>query len=398
MSTSPNLTAHQHKEYLDIVFNQDVNVHFMAFGLNQLETVGDTSRQGYGGGRWDQNPFIVIWEVTRACALACRHCRAEAQPRRHPCELDGAAARALIEQVARARPAIFILTGGDPMCRTDLPELIEYASGLGLRVALSPSATPRWLRADLPKLRECGLRGVSLSLDGSCEETHDAFRGVKGTWKRTMLGYEAARDADLSVQINTTITKQNLGEFDKFVEYLVNMEPDMWSVFQLIPTGRATRADLIDSQEMEELFERLADLSGEVPFPIKTTEGHHYRRVMIQKGKFEKGAPGLQGIGDGKGFVFISHTGEIFPSGFLPLLAGNVRNSELIEVYRDSPLFQSLRDPAQLKGKCARCEFRVICGGSRARAYGMTGDALEADPLCIYQPRACSAPPQPITL
>jgi radical SAM protein with 4Fe4S-binding SPASM domain len=351
-----------------------------------------------GPGRWDQHPFVVIWEVTRACALACRHCRAEAQPRRNPCEVDGAAAHDLIDQVARARPAIFILTGGDPMCRPDLPELIEYASGLGLRVALSPSATPRWLRADLPGLKECGLQGISLSLDGACEETHDAFRGVKGTWKRTMLGYEAARDAGLSIQINTTITKQNLGELDEFVELLSDMEPKMWSVFQLIPTGRAESADMIDGHEMEALFERLADLSGEVPFAIKTTEGHHFRRVMIQKGKFQRGAPGLQGIGDGKGFVFISHAGEIFPSGFLPMNAGNVRSDELIDVYRDNPLFRSLRDPGQLKGKCARCEFRVICGGSRARAFGMTGDALAADPLCIYQPREHSTPATPIAL
>jgi AdoMet-dependent heme synthase len=182
------------------------------------------------------------------------------------------------------------------------------------------------------------------------------------------------------------------------VDLLSDMEPTMWSVFQLIPTGRAARADLIDAGEMEALFERLADLSGGVPFAIKTTEGHHFRRVMIQKGKFNRSAPGLQGVGDGKGFVFISHTGEIFPSGFLPLNAGNVRTDELIEIYRDSPLFRSLRDPAQLKGKCARCEFRVICGGSRARAFGMTGDALEADPLCTYQPREGSTPAIPIAL
>lgn len=280
------------------------------------------------------------------------------------------------------------------MCRADLPDLIEYASGLGLRVAVSPSATPRWLRADLPALRDCGLQAISLSLDGASERTHDAFRGVRGTWERTMAGYQAAQEAGLSIQINTTITRQNLGEFDEFVDLLSFMKPAMWSVFQLIPTGRASSGDMIDAAEMEGLFEKLADLAGGVPFAIKTTEGHHFRRVMVQKGKFNSHSPGLQGVGDGKGFVFVSHTGEVFPSGFLPLEAGNVRTGELIDIYRDHELFRSLRDPAKLKGKCARCEFRVICGGSRARAFAMTGDALEADPLCIYQPRKNQDPDQ----
>jgi len=354
-------------------------------GMEEEKMDGALSRSFQG--IWDQRPFLVIWEVTRACALACRHCRAEAQPRPHPDELTTREGKKLIDQVAKAGPKIFILTGGDPMKRPDLEELISYASGKGLSVALSPSATPRWLRADLPSLRQAGLKRISMSLDGASESTHDAFRGVRGTWFRTMLGLEAAKDAGLGIQINTTITRQNLREFDEFVALLEDLEPEVWSLFQLVPTGRADTDDLISGEEMEDHFQHLAELSSRVPYGIKTTEGHHYRRVLIQTGKATADTPGMQGIGDGRGCVFVSHTGEICPSGFLPLVAGDVREEQLLDVYRHSKLFRSLRNPDQLKGKCGRCEFRTICGGSRSRSYAMTGDYLAEEPLCVYQPK-----------
>lgn len=340
--------------------------------------------------RWAERPFIVIWEVTRACALACRHCRAEAIHRRDPRELNAAQVQRFLDQVARAAPKVFVLTGGDPMMRPDLLEIIASATERGLHVSMSPSATPRFVKADLCRFRDVGLHRVSLSIDGASRETHDRFRGVPGTWDRTMESIGAAREAGIEVQINTTFTRQNLGEFDAFVRLLDEIRPSLWSVFQLVPTGRAQMSDLLSAEEMETLFEKLFALSQRVRFPIKTTEGQHYRRVTLQQWKRNPQLPvtALLPVNDGNGFVFVSHTGDIQPSGFLPITAGNVREQELLDVYRDSPLFRELRQPDLLKGKCRRCEFRTICGGSRARAYAMTGDYLAEEPLCIYQPPA----------
>jgi radical SAM protein len=335
-----------------------------------------------------ERPFIVIWETTRACSLACRHCRASAQLQRHPLELNTHESRRLIEQVHRAQPQLFVLTGGDPIRRTDLKELIAHATALGLRVALSPSATPEFVAEDFAELRRLGVARISLSLDGATRASHDAFRGVPGVWDWTMAALAKARAAGLPVQINTTFMRQNLPEFDAFTALLETLHPVLWSVFQLVPTGRGRTEDLLDAGEMERLFERLADLAAVAPYDIKTTEGQHYRRVVLQRtrslGALTRRAP--PGINDGKGFVFISHLGAICPSGFLPLEAGNVRRDELIEVYRNHSLFRALRDPDQLGGKCGRCEFRNVCGGSRARAYALTGDPLAEEPLCPYQP------------
>jgi AdoMet-dependent heme synthase len=346
----------------------------------------------------NDRPFIVIWETTRACALACRHCRAEATPQRHPLELNTSESLSLIDQVARARPALFVLTGGDPVRRPDLEILIRHATRHGLRVALSPSATPELLATDFARWRACGISRISLSLDGACRQTHDRFRGVPGTWDWTMQALAKAADAGLPIQINTTFTRQNLGEFGEFVRCLDTIRPVLWSVFQLVPTGRGAVNDLLTAEEMEELFVQLHRLSLVAPYEIKTTEGQHYRRVVVQQRRGAgsngrgagSGARAPLGINDGKGFVFISHTGIIQPSGFLPLTAGQVRRDELIDVYRQSPLFRALRDPALLEGKCGRCEFKSLCGGSRARAFALTGNHLAEEPLCAYQPRQLS--------
>jgi radical SAM protein len=337
----------------------------------------------------DEQPFIVIWEVTRACALACTHCRASATQQRHPFELNTSEAFAFIEQVARAKPALFVLTGGDPVLRSDLLLLVSYAAEKGLRVALSPSATPRLLQADFHRLKQLGVARMSLSIDGASRQSHDAFRGVPGTWNWTFQALAKAAEAEIAVQINTTFTRRNLHEFDGFVALLATIKPVLWSVFQLVPTGRAAASEVLSADEMEGLFVRLHALSLTVPYDIKTTEGHHYRRVVVQRSGNTRAARQRAplGINDGKGFVFISHTGEIHPSGFLPLPAGNVRRHELIEVYRRNPLFTQLRDTRLLKGKCGICEFKNICGGSRARAYAMTGDFLAEEPCCNYQPR-----------
>ena len=337
---------------------------------------------------FDDRPFIVIWEVTRACSLACRHCRAEANLSRHPLELNTEEAFRFIEQVERCHPTLFVMTGGDPIRRLNLEPLIRHATNRGLRVSLSPSATPEFAAADLTEFKAAGVERISLSLDGARRETHDKFRGVAGTWNWTMEAIANAALAGIPIQINTTFTRQNLCEFDAFVRLLDEIRPALWSVFQLVPTGRGKTDDLLTAEQMEQLFERLARLSRTAPYDIKTTEGQHYRRVVLQQARGAKpsGARAPLGINDGKGFVFVSHIGNIQPSGFLPLTAGNVRKDELIEVYRNSPLFRELRNPSLLKGKCGRCEFKTICGGSRARSYAMTGDYLGEEPLCSHQP------------
>lgn len=340
-------------------------------------------------------PFLVFWELTRACALACSHCRAEAQHRRDPDELTPHEALRLVDQLAELAPPMLILTGGDPMMRPDVLEIAARASAAGIRVGLSPSATARLVNYDFHKIRAAGIERISLSLDGATRETHDHFRGVTGTFDRTVKAIELAREAGISLQINTTLTRSNLHEFHAFRDLMFDWKPEMWSVFILVPTGRAGADDVPDAAELESVFEEMADLVGTAPFAIKTTEGHHFRRVLAQRGK--GGATGRQGmraplgIRDGRGILFISHTGEVSPSGFLPLICGNVRQTSPAAIYREHPLFISLRDSDALGGKCGECEYRTICGGSRSRAYGLTGDPFAADPACSYQPHASLA-------
>ncbi len=334
--------------------------------------------------------------MTRACALACSHCRAEAQYRRDPNELTTREAERVVDQLVGLKPPMLVLTGGDPMERPDVLDLAARASSAGLRVALSPSATEQLIKSDFHAIRASGIERLSLSLDGATRETHDAFRGVKGTFDRTIRAMEMAEEAGISFQINTTLTKGNLAEFPAFRDLMMAWKPAMWSVFILVPTGRAGAADMPDPDDLERVFEDMSDLVGTVPFGIKTTEGHHFRRVLAQRGKGgpvgRKGFRAPLGIRDGRGVMFISHTGIVSPSGFLPIDCGNVRQRDVGEIYREHPMFVSLRDSDALGGKCGRCEFRRICGGSRARAYGLTGDPFAEDPSCSYQPGTSRKP------
>ena len=336
-----------------------------------------------------ERPFILFWEVTRACALACRHCRAIAQPQAHPDELTHEEAMALVDKIAELAPPMLVLTGGDPMMRRDIFDIITRATERGLRVALSPAATNRLVNADFAALRAAGVVSMSLSLDGATQESHDRFRGVPHTFERTLQAARAAMEAGIQLQVNTTLAKSTLGEMDSFIELMRELKPDVWSVFVLVPTGRATQEDLPSADELEQTWQRLESLRSELPFAIKTTEGHHYRRVLMQAAK-QGGQPPRHLIPtrDGKGVLFISHTGEVQPSGFLPLTAGNVRTDDLATLYRTHPIFVQLRDDNALGGKCGKCEYRKLCGGSRARAFGTCGDMMAAEPLCNYIPAA----------
>ena len=359
-----------------------------------------------------RSPFIVIWELTRACALACVHCRAEAIPRRDPRELTTAEGLRLIESVSRfGRPGpLLVFTGGDPLRRPDVFDLVAAASQHGLRVALTPSGTAAVRREKIIRLKACGLARLAVSLDGSTAAIHDAFRGVCGSYDWTLRILEHAREADLPTQINTSVTRYNREDLPAMAEYLSRAGIVLWSLFFLVPTGRGRPEDGVSAQEYEEILNDLYDLSRVVPFGIKTTEAPHYRRVVLERqqgirrdgrtgnGQWGTGQPqqfGFQtdtigrapkGVNDGNGFVFVDHLGNITPSGFLPVTTGNVRTDDLVKVYRQHPVFCDLRDPDRLRGKCGRCEYRALCGGSRARAYALTGDYLGEEPSCLYEP------------
>ena len=283
-----------------------------------------TGMPGMDNYDFDDRPFLVFWEITRSCALACSHCRAEAQPRRHPEELNHAEATTLIRQLAGWKPPMLILTGGDPLMRRDALDLVREASDAGLHVGLSPSATQRLLQVDFAELKAAGVQRMSLSLDGATRETHDSFRGVAGTYDRTIEAVRRAHAVGLSLQINTTLTRGNVHEYETFKQLMFQLMPAMWSVFLLVPTGRAGVNDLPDPEDIERVFEDMAGLVGKAPFAVKTTEGHHFRRVVMQKmgGGASRPRPGMRsplGIRDGRGVMFISHTGEVSPSGFLPI-------------------------------------------------------------------------------
>ena len=339
------------------------------------------------------SPFVVIWENTRACDLACRHCRAAAQPRRSQFELTTEQGFQLIDEIAAMRPKVFVITGGDPLKREDTLDLIAYARGRGLEPSLTPSATPLLTEEAVGKMKRHGLSRMAVSLDASTAALHDDFRRVPGSFDITLRAVRAAKRFDIPVQVNTTVTRRTIADLPRMVDTLEDLGIAMWSVFFLVPTGRAKNADLVSPEEVEELFGFLYETSKRVPFSIRTTEAMHYRRYVMQQGATDAlplgvhaGPRAPRGVNEAKGFVFISHIGDVFPSGFLPLKAGNVKNESLRKIYATSDLFIALRDPRNLKGKCGRCEFRDLCGGSRARAWAMTGDVFGSDPLCAYQP------------
>ena len=356
---------------------------------------------------FDKAPFTIAWEVTRACAYACVHCRADAQPQRHPLELTTEEGFQLIDRLAAfGNHPILIFTGGDPMMRRDLFDLIAYATEKGLRCSLTPTATALPTKERLQKARDAGIRRIALSLDAPRPAIHDDFRKVAGSWQRTMDILHRAHDVGLSVQVNTTVAKHNAHILPEMVPFIEEVGAVQWSVFFLVPTGRGQIDWMISPEEHERIFNWLYDLAQEAPFDVKATAAPMYRRVAIQRKRQELGedapiafqgagfqyADGLnrptKGVNDGNGFLFISHIGNIEPSGFLPIVAGNVRKDDVVEVYRNHPLFKDLRDPDKLKGRCGVCEFRDVCGGQRGRAYGVTGDYLETDPACVYVPEA----------
>jgi len=362
-----------------------------------------------------KTPFVAIWETTRACDLACRHCRAEAIPEPQPGELTTREGCRLLENLAEMGTPICVLSGGDPAKREDLCQLVAHGDSLGMRMATIPAATPLLTRELVSDLKTAGLAQMALSLDGPTKKVHDEFRRVDGAFECTMRGAEWAREVKMPLQINTTFSSYNLEHFEAMAEIVGNLGAVFWEVFFLVPTGRGKEVGQMNSEQFELLFAKLAKYSHQVDFIVKITEAPHYRRYLVQEhsrltqaGSIESspksdrgklpwhmrrdfgpgGSIGLapKGVNSGNGHVFVSYDGDIYPSGFLPVPCGNIREASVSEVYRTHPVFKELRDLNQLKGKCRVCSFRDICGGSRARAFAMTGDYLAEEPFCAYDP------------
>jgi AdoMet-dependent heme synthase len=308
--------------------------------------------------------------------------------RRDPLELSTEEARGLFRQVAAfggPRLPHVVISGGDPLRRPDLFDLIADGRALGLTFSVTPAATPLLDRATVRRLKAAGISSLALSLDGSTAARHDAMRGVSGSYRWTADAAGFAREEGLPLQINTLVCAQSLPDQADIHRVVTTLGIARWALFFLIATGRGRNLSEITPLQSERFLRWLVRVADESAFAVKTTEAHHFRRVTLRRARSASPAAGL-GIRDANGIVFISHRGHVHPSGFLPLSAGSVRTQSLVDLYRDSPLFRSIRKTEGFKGKCGGCEFREACGGSRARAFAATGDPLESDPLCLYRP------------
>jgi len=363
-----------------------------------------------------QRPMLVFWEVTRACQLACQHCRASATASALPGELTHEEGRDLIDQVAGfGRPyPILILTGGDCLLRPDVFELVDYAAERGIPVAMSPSVTPMLTPEAIGQMVSRGVKAVSLSLDGATAATHDGIRGIPRHFDATVPAIRALVDAGLTVQINTTVMRANVEELAAVAQIVSDTGAHIWEVFFLVHVGRGEATGAISPEEHEQVCHLLFDASH-YGFIVRTVEAPFFRRVVAQRRAGEPpvvgalydrlrddlvrrlGEPGERSSAhtaatrDGKGIVFVAHDGHVYPAGFLPLDLGSVRETPLAQIYRDSPVLRQIRS-MRFGGRCGRCEYADLCGGSRARAYASTGDPLAEDGACVYQPRLAAPP------
>jgi AdoMet-dependent heme synthase len=349
---------------------------------------------------FSQSPLVVIWEVTQACDLACASCRPPARPKLKGDELSSEEGVRLLDEVKRFGNPLLVLTGGDPLKRADIYDLAARSVAVGLRTNITPSPTPLLTAGAIDRFQKCGISRMAISLDGPDAPTHDGVRGTDGTYERAIFALRHARDIGLETQVHTSVTRRNLATLGHIAEQAGEVHAKMWSLFFPVTSCAGMEQDDLTAQEYEKVFEFLFEISKVAPFEVKTVEALHFRRYIAQRLKAEHGGRGgasgrslwrTSAVSDGSGFVFVSHSGEIYPSGFLPVSGGNVRTDSLVDVYCNSSLFRSLRDPAAREGKCGWCEYKKLCGGSRARAYARTGNYIAADPRCSYQAETACA-------
>ncbi|HUY98104.1 MAG TPA: radical SAM protein [Verrucomicrobiae bacterium] len=350
----------------------------MAGGAGQLATVGTSAPSAGSAPR----PHVVSWEVTRACQLHCRHCRARALRRRDPGELSLAECQHVLDDLADGfeRPPVLVLTGGDPLERDDLESIIAGGVARGITVALAPSVTPRLTPEVVRRWRDLGATSVALSLDGAGARVHDRFRGVVGTFERTREVARAVVATGLRLQFNTAVGNATAATLPAVGRLVTQLGATSWECFFVIPTGRARPRDCLTAPALELWLGWLARWAARVPFRVTAVGAPQYIRVSAAV--TPQSEPARPIVREARGFAFIDHRGDVFPSGYLPVAGGNVRDRPLSSVYQESDLFRALRDPTQLRGGCAACSYREVCGGSRARAYAATGDYLASDPGC----------------
>jgi len=355
---------------------------------------------------FDERPLIVFWEVTRACPLSCKHCRAEAITSPLPGELNKEEGFRLLEEIASfgSPKPLTVFTGGDPISREDLLDLLEYARSLGLRTALAPAVSEKLFKVmdELPRL----IDAVSISLDGARAETHDEIRRERGSYEMTLKALRELSGRGVRVQINTVVLKENVMELPELLKLVLELGVSAWELFFLVKVGRGIDVEDLTPQEYEDVMNFLYDASHYVT--VRTVEAPFFRRVVLERSrgisragelykllreKMEelvgrpRGEPKAHTLGtrDGKGVIFVSYDGTVFPSGFMPYPLGNIRRSSLVSIYRESPLLKAIRE-SKFKGRCGVCKYKDLCGGSRARAYATFGDPLAEDPACPYNP------------
>ncbi len=362
---------------------------------------------------FNQRPFLVCWETTNACDLSCVHCRASAQPDPAPDELNSDESMNLVRQVHEMGTPILIFTGGDPLKKKGLNDLIRYAKSLGLKTGAIPAVTPLLTEARIRELKQAGLDQIAFSLDAPNAADHDAFRKMPGVFSKTIEYIKLAHACGLATQINSLINVHNSRQLEEFIALVESLPIVFWEVFFLVPVGRGADLNLLSAEKFDEAFKKIYALQKRVRFVIKVTEAQHYRKYVFEQKLLERGIDprvidqneitlpellsraegpegsiGLapKGVNSGKGFLFVSSRGEVFPSGFLPIRTGSVREDSLKNIYQNAPVLRELRDSARLKGKCGICPYKDFCGGSRSRAYAMTGDYLAEEPCCSYHP------------
>jgi len=364
-------------------------------GWNSAQKATRSNKATHAPG-FQLRPLQVTWEMTQAVDWKASHHRAPARAPRQRKEFSTAEAFHLIEEVADMHVPLLVLTGGDPLQRPDLFPIVDFAARHSVRTSLTLLPTPLLDAEVIAELKTRGLMRLGFWLHGSTAALDDSRWGVNGCHQRTLEAIGSCHDVDLPVQINTIMSRRNLHDVEPMIELLTRLDVVLWNVFFFVPKAREQAGEMLSAEEHEQVFAKLYAASKRVRFQIKTTEGQHYQRYLLQqRAKESRGrmsevesitcAP--KGVNDGKGFVFIDPTGEVYPSRFLPLPAGNITKAGLSQIFCESPLFVSLRDSSKLKGKCGRCPARNVCGGSRARAYAMTGDLFAEDPCCAYEPQ-----------
>jgi AdoMet-dependent heme synthase len=340
---------------------------------------------------------LVAWEVTRQCNLSCLHCRASAESGPYPDELSTAEGLLLLEQIREVGQPVVILTGGEPLLRPDIYELAQHGHKLGLRMVMAVNGT-LLDKEKIEKLKESGIQRISISMDGANAESHDFFRQIPGAYIGILKGVEAARSADLEFQINTTVTRLNLHELEKIQEKAIEIGAAAHHIFMLVPTGRGRSLtdQTISAEEYEKTLAWLVKRKDKIPLSIKATCAPHYYRILRETAHREgkeisfktHGLDAVtRGCLGGVGFCFVSHKGQVQPCGYLEVDSGNIRKRPFPDLWKSSPVFLGLRDQSQYSGKCALCEYFRVCGGCRARAFEATGNYLEEEPLCTYQPK-----------